>query len=167
MSRREKLSSDEQVTAEFPLMAVLCSKQPSPVPASSLVHVDLAGLSHRGHVRPTNEDHYFAARLERSLKTLATNLSEGILPSSFAETAYGFLVADGMGGMAAGEVASSSALCKLVDLVVNTPDWIMNLNQSEDSAIILKRMTQRFRQIDEDLREQARKDPALTGMGTH
>jgi serine/threonine protein phosphatase PrpC len=148
------------------MTAILRAKPPSPDPASSLVKVDLAASSHCGHVRTTNEDHYFAARIERSLKTLTTNLAEGILPISFEETAYGLLVADGMGGMAAGEVASSSALCKLVELVVNTPDWIMRLNQSEDAAVVLKRMIQRFRQVDDDLREQARNDPALLGMGT-
>jgi protein phosphatase len=163
MGRRQK-PINEQVTAELPLMAILRSEAPGP--ASALVKVDLAALSHRGHVRPTNEDHYFAARIARSLKTLTTNLAEGILPSSFEEAAYALLVADGMGGMAAGEVASSSALCKLVELVVNTPDWIMRLDQSEDSVIIMQRMTQRFRQVDDDLREQARQDPALTGMGT-
>jgi serine/threonine protein phosphatase PrpC len=162
MRRRQKLIN-EQTTSELSA-AVLRLKPPSP--ASALVKVDLAGLSNRGHVRPSNEDHYFAARIERSLKTLTTNLAEGVLPNSFAETAYGLLVADGMGGMAAGEVASSSALCKLVELVVNTPDWIMRLDQSEDSPLVMQRMTQRFRQIDDDLRDQARKDPALAGMGT-
>lgn len=165
MSRRQKLVS-EQVASELPRRAVLRSKPPSPGPASALVKVDLAGLSHGGHVRPTNEDHYFVARIERSLETLTTNLAPGILPNSFAETAYGLLVADGLGSMAAGEVASSSALCKLVELVVKTPDWIMRLDQSEDMGVVLERMTQRFRQIDDDLREQATKNPALGGMGT-
>ena len=165
MSRRQKLIS-ERVTAAPPLLGVPCSKSPPATQASSLVKVDLAGLSNCGHVRPTNEDHYFAARIERSLKTLITNLAEGILPSSFEEAAYGLLVADGMGGMAAGEVASSLALCKLVELVVNTPDWIMRLDQREYGAMVLERMTRRFRQIDDDLREQGRKDPALVGMGT-
>jgi serine/threonine protein phosphatase PrpC len=164
MSRSQELIN-EQVTAELPQAAILRSELPSPG-ASALVKVNVAALSHCGHVRPANEDHYFAARIGRSLKTLHTNLADGILPSSFGETAYALLVADGMGGMAAGEVASSSALCKLVELAVNTPDWIMRLGQSEDAAIVMERMTQRFRQIDDDLREQGRRDPALGGMGT-
>ena len=79
-----------------------------------------------------NEDHYLAVRITRSLETVLTNLTEGILPKSFDETAYGMLVADGMGGMAAGEVASSVALLKLLELVVQTPDWIMKMNQPRE-----------------------------------
>jgi serine/threonine protein phosphatase PrpC len=165
MRQREK-PIDRQVTDELSLTATFRSKLPLPSPPSALVKVDLAGLSHQGHVRPANEDHYFAARIERSLTTLVTNLAEGILPGRFEEIAYGMVVADGIGGMAAGEVASSSAVCKLIELVVNTPDWIMILSQSEDAMIVTQRMTQRFRQIDDDLREQARRDPALVGMGT-
>lgn len=152
--------------ADLSITAGDCSKPVSADPASALVKVDLAGWSHCGHVRAANEDHYFAARMERSLKTLTTNLGEGSLPSSFAEIAYALLVADGLGGMVAGEVASSSALCKLVELVVNTPDWIMRLGRSEDMDVVLDRMTERFRLVDDDLREQGRKDPALGGMGT-
>ena len=61
--------------------------------------------------------------MTRSLEAVLTNLKEGVLPKSFDETAYGMLVADGMGGMAAGEVASSVALLKLLELVVQAPDW--------------------------------------------
>lgn len=155
-----------QDRADVPMTARERSKRPSPNPASARVEVDLAGCSHRGHIRAANEDHYLAARMERSLKALTTNLGEGSLPNSFAETAYALLVADGLGGMAAGEVASSSALCKLVELVVNTPDWIMRLGRSDDMDVVLDRMTERFRLVDDDLREQGRKDPALGGMGT-
>ncbi|HWO02978.1 MAG TPA: hypothetical protein VNS63_27300 [Blastocatellia bacterium] len=90
---------------------------------SSLVHVGLAARSHPGLVRRRNQDHYLAVRIGRSLETLMTNLADGSLARSFDETAYGLLVADGMGGMAAGEVASSIALLTLVELAVNTPDW--------------------------------------------
>lgn len=135
-------------------------------PASSLVEVDLAALTHRGHVRANNEDHYLAVRFSRSLETLFTNVAEGLLEPSFDETGYGMLVADGIGGMAAGEVASRTALCKLVELVVKTPDWFMKLHRRDDFAIVMQRMTQRFRQIDETLREQAENDRTLAGMGT-
>jgi serine/threonine protein phosphatase PrpC len=149
-------------TAEFePLLAELPYRIPT-----GRVEVDLAAQSHQGHVRESNEDHYLAVRITRSLETVLTNLRDGVLPKSFDETAYGMLVADGMGGAAAGEVASSVALLKLLELVVQTPDWIMRMNQRENAATVMKRMTHRFRQVDDELREQGESNPTFHGMGT-
>jgi len=133
---------------------------------TALVQVDLAAQSHQGHIRDNNEDHYLALRMTRSLETVMTNMAEGLLPRSFDETAYGMLVADGMGGMSAGEVASNVALLKLLELVVGTPDWIMNMNRRENAAIVMRRMTHRFRQIDDELRRQGEANRSLQGMGT-
>jgi protein phosphatase len=105
-------------------------------------------------------------RFRRSLETLFTNVDEGILEPYFQEIGYGLLVADGMGGMVAGEVASRMALCKLVELAVNTPDWIMRWDESDDAAQVMQRMRQRFRDVDNSLREQAEADKSLLGMGT-
>jgi len=135
-------------------------------PASAEVKVEIAAASHRGHVRENNEDHYLAVRFHRALETLCTNVEDGIIEPGFYEIGYGMLVADGMGGMAAGEVASRIALCKLVELVVNTPDWMMQLNHRDDISVVMQRMVQRFRQIDATLREQAESDSSLLGMGT-
>src|SRR5262245_32833648 len=132
---------------------------------SSLVEVDLAAQSHIGSVRSQNEDHFLAVRVERSLQTVLSNLPRGVLPHTFDETAYGMCVADGMGGMPAGELASSMALRKLVELVVTTPDWILRMNERK-AAVVKRRMIQRFRRIDAALREQGERDPRLSGMGT-
>ena len=136
------------------------------IPPSSQVKVEVYGATHRGHVRDNNEDHYLAVHFHRSLDILCTNLEESNLDKSFNETGYGMLVADGMGGMAAGEVASRMALCTLVELVVNTPDWIMKFNQSKDESTVMQRITQRFRQVDDALRDQAEQDTSMFGMGT-
>jgi PPM family protein phosphatase len=143
----------------------LADSHPHNVP-STLVQVDLAAQSHEGLVRENNEDHYLVVRITRSLETVLTNLSEGVLPKRFGETAAGMMVADGMGGMAAGEVASSAALLKLMELAVQTPDWVMKINQSDNAATVMRRMTQRFRAIDNELRERGESDHALSGMGT-
>jgi protein phosphatase len=135
-------------------------------PGSALIQVEVAATTHRGHVRDNNEDHYLVVRFKRSLETLFTNIDEGIIDPSFDEIGYGLLVADGMGGMAAGEVASRMALCKLVELVVNTPDWIMKLDQRDAADEIMRRMSRRFQQLDDVLREQAEADRTLLGMGT-
>jgi protein phosphatase len=158
-------SNGEDETIE--IIPLTPSAQTSVVaPKVSFPEVDIAAATHRGLIRANNEDHYLALRVTRSLETLFTNVSEGMLEPSFNEIGYGMLVADGMGGMASGEVASRTALCKLVDLVVNTPDWFMKINHNEGAAVVMDRMTQRFRQIDKTLREQASRDRSLSGMGT-
>lgn len=161
----ESKSVNERDTAELHTV-VTSSTAPSHDTASALVQVDLGGLSHQGKVRLNNEDHYLVVRANRSLETLLTNLETDVLPPRFEETGYGMPVADGMGGMAAGEVASRLALLTLVELVVNTPDWIMRMDQRENAERVMQRLTQRFRLVDAALKEEARSDPKLIGMGT-
>src|SRR5262245_19108555 len=132
---------------------------------SSLVEVDLGALSHPGKVRCTNEDHCLVARVNRSFRVVLTNLPPGEVPDRCAEIGYGMLVADGMGGHAAGEIASRKAISVLTDLVLQTPDWIMRLDE-QWACEVLRRMEERFRQVEEALVEQAQADPDLAGMGT-
>jgi protein phosphatase len=132
---------------------------------SALVEVDLGGASHAGKVRPNNEDHFFVARFDRAMQTLLTNLRPGLVPDRAGETAYGMLVADGIGGAVAGEVASSTAVSAMLDLVLRTPDWIMRLDE-EEIRVVLQRFEQRFRAVARVLVQKADDDPSLAGMGT-
>ena len=129
-------------------------------------NVDLGALSHRGHVRENNEDSYLVVRFGRSLENLVTNLEDALLEQSYLVTGYGMLVADGMGGVAGGEIASRLALSKLVELVVDTSDWVLSLRRQEDVNLVLNRMTERFLQIDSAVRREADHDYTLQGMGT-
>lgn len=130
------------------------------------VDVDLGALSHQGHVRANNEDSYLVCRFGRSLENLITNLDDELLEQSYTVTGYGMLVADGMGGIAGGEIASRLALSKLVELVVDTSDWVLSLKQQKDVNTVLDRMTERFLQIDSAVRREADHDYTLKGMGT-
>jgi protein phosphatase len=104
-------------------------------------------------------------RVERRIQPLLSNLPEDIALRAEDETAYGMVVADGMGGMPAGDVASRMALSTLVDLVIKTPDWILRMNRRK-AAVVKRRMIQRFRVVDRALREHGDRDPRLSGMGT-
>ncbi len=113
------MAGDQDDTAEMP---ALREGAAPPVPgASSLVTVDLAALTDPGKLRTNNEDHYFAGRFQRSMRTLSTNVPRGAMPDTYDETVYAMLVADGVGGSAAGEIASRTAIQALVDLVLETP----------------------------------------------
>jgi protein phosphatase len=133
--------------------------------ASPAAQVDLAALSHPGKVRPNNEDHFLVVRFHRALQTLLTNLPEGLVPPRAEEAGYGLVVADGLGGMAAGEVASRSAIGTLINLALATPDWVLTGGGPEVERV-MRRMAERYRRVDAALREQASADPSLAGMGT-
>jgi protein phosphatase len=136
-----------------------------PETGSARVQVDLAALSHPGLVRAANEDHYLVQRFGRTLETLLTSLPADQLPARFEEVGYGLLVADGLGGAAAGELASRTAISTLISLVLHTPDWILSDELPETEQVML-RMAERYRRIDAALRDEADGDPGLAGMGT-
>jgi serine/threonine protein phosphatase PrpC len=137
----------------------------SPHFGSARVQVDLGALSHQGLVRSNNEDHYVVVRLGRMLETLLTNVPAGQLPDRAEEVGYGLLVADGIGGASAGEVASRLAITTLINLVLRTPDWIFSTG-AQAAETVKQRMAERYQQIDAALRDQSARDPGLSGMGT-
>jgi serine/threonine protein phosphatase PrpC len=157
------MGSDQEDTAEQPALQEPASRPAAG--ASSLVEVDFAALSHPGKVRRNNEDHFIVTRFDRTMRTLLTNLPEGEVPERYAETVYGMLVADGVGGAAGGEIASRTAIHALVDLVIETPDWIMRLDEPL-AREVLQRMERRFQRVREVLVERAKADPSLRGMAT-
>jgi protein phosphatase len=151
-------------TVEVP--AVLApSAAESPQAWTSLVKVDLGALTNPGRVRSNNEDHFLAARFGRSLLTLRTNLPAGAVPDKFDDVGYVLVVADGVGGSSAGEVASSLAIAAGINLTLKSPKWNMVMS-AEEVREHLEKMPYLFRQIDQILTERARSDAALAGMST-
>jgi serine/threonine protein phosphatase PrpC len=131
----------------------------------SMVKVDFGAVTHAGKVRKNNEDHYLVGRLGRSLEPLMTNMPAGQLPERLAEYGHGMLVADGMGGEAAGEVASRMAINLLVKLIIETAKWGRRLDKQEAEALAA-RMEGYYRAIHTELVHQAEINPAVTGIGT-
>lgn len=148
-----------------PVKTVPLLAPPAATP-SSAVDVDFAGLSHPGRVRLNNEDHFYLCRFGRFIQTAQTNLPNADDISRSEEIGFGMAVADGMGGRAAGEVASQLAINALLDLVVLTPDWILRPETDVLSQKVLQRTKDRFLQVNQALTERADADPTLRGFGT-
>jgi serine/threonine protein phosphatase PrpC len=151
-------------TVEFQAVARSASAT-APALTSLQVAVDLGVATHPGLVRPNNEDSYLVLRADRSLETLATNLSVGEIPTSTSERSYGMVVADGMGGHAGGEVASHIALRAVAEHVLATADWIMR-DVADHAGRIEERMSERFLAADQAVQDEAERSPRLAGMGT-
>jgi protein phosphatase len=161
-----KNASDSNDTIEMELSARGKSTLEAPQPYSSLVEVDVAGRSHCGKVRPNNEDHFLIVRFGRYLEPLDTNLPVNDRPALSAESGYGMVVADGIGGSASGELASTMAINTLINLVLRTPDWILRQDDDASAQRALRRASERFREINTALSEHAHSDPKLRGFGT-
>jgi PPM family protein phosphatase len=154
----------DQDTVETP-MPVAAPVSGAPPTNSAQIEVDVGALSHQGLVRPNNEDHYLVVRFGRTLERLLTNLPDDQIPQQSDEAGYALLVADGVGGSAAGEVASELAISTLFRLALHTPDWIFGTGEKL-SERVERRMAERYRQVDATLREESEANPRLSGMGT-
>jgi protein phosphatase len=132
---------------------------------SSVVRARFAALSHPGKVRQINEDHYLITKLDRGQETLLTNLPESDVPQPFREWGYGMVVADGMGGAARGEVASSLAISTLVQLGQHFGKWNLRINDRVAQEVI-ERVESFYQSVGEVVAEEGHADPSLAGMGT-
>jgi protein phosphatase len=133
---------------------------PSPLPA----HMTFGALSHQGNLRTNNEDHYIVVQRRRSRSVLLTNLPGKV--TDFAEDQVHLLaVADGMGGAACGEVASTMALRTAFELGHSAVKWIFKVNEKEIEEL-KEQIETILRLVHKTLIERGQFDQNLAGMGT-
>lgn len=136
-----------------------------PNPYSSLVAVDVFAMSDKGLVRTQNEDHFLVIRGGRAIETVMSNLGESQPGQIFEESAFAMVVADGVGGESAGDVASRQAIYTLLSLALHTPDWNFRWGPKERNTVMW-RMKDRFRRVNAALLRDAAAHATLTGMCT-
>ncbi len=129
------------------------------------VTVEAFGLSDTGHVRASNEDHFLIARIGRYFETVGTSLPAGEVPARADEAGYALIVADGMGGHAAGELASRLTIRELVRVALALPDWIVRLDPATVEQAT-ERSEARITSAHEALMAEGRREPELQGMGS-
>jgi len=159
-------ASFEIETAEYDFaisQSALDSGKPKPV--SSSVHFEYGAVSETGKVRDKNEDHFLVSKVSRKQEVLSTNVARDHIPTLTAEDGYAMLVADGMGGMAAGEVASRLTITTALKLIQKSPKWGFKINKKE-ARELFERVSQHLRDIDQALTAQSEADHRLFGMGT-
>jgi protein phosphatase len=156
---------DLEKTPRLPVWELIRQEEQSLRVAKSALEVELHAVSHPGKVRAANEDHYLALRVGRSMDALATNLPPEDLPRRVEEQGWVLVVADGIGGRAAGERASRRAITSLIEVATRVPNWVLHLDK-EYAEDILERAGAYFAKVDAVLEREAEDDPSLSGMGT-
>jgi serine/threonine protein phosphatase PrpC len=122
------------------------------------------GLSDRGQIRKSNEDCFVIAELARTLQVHHTNLSQSKATFS-CHRGHVFLVADGVGGSQAGEVASGLTVKTIEEFLLNTLKRFSNLQASEKQAILRDLQSALFH-ADSRIFEETATHPEWRGMGT-
>jgi protein phosphatase len=122
------------------------------------------GLSDRGQVRPTNEDQFAIVELARTMHVHQTNHPQARAKYS-SHRGHVFLVADGMGGHEAGEVASSLTVETIEEYLLNTLKRFSNLQNNEEPNA-LKELQAALIQADARIFAETEKHPQWHGMGT-
>jgi serine/threonine protein phosphatase PrpC len=135
-----------------------------PPPGPHTLLLNSYGLSHQGQVRKANEDHFLVAELGRMLTIQKTNLPQAKAKRS-CHRGYVLVVADGMGGANAGEVASGLTVEIVEEFLLNTLKRFSNLQAGEERNAMNELQNALFR-ADARIFEETVKHPEWFGMGT-
>jgi serine/threonine protein phosphatase PrpC len=133
----------------------------APVP----VKFSFGAGTERGKVRDNNEDHFLVARLAKTMQVCKSSLPDDGSYHFSDEEGYIMVVADGMGGAAAGERASALAVDSLESFVLNAFKWFLHLGGNEQS-ILFDELRKALERADRSVIARAQADPRLIGMGT-
>jgi serine/threonine protein phosphatase PrpC len=153
-----------------PTQAAAPSPSRQDVPWWSPARADICARSHTGLVRENNEDAYILYRIGRWLEPIDSNLDAERLPPRSEDTAHLMLLADGVGGHRAGEVASQSALATAMELIQRAPRWALRFDDPATRDTEIREMVERGHRyiagVQETLRRRIESDPTLEGMAT-
>jgi protein phosphatase len=121
------------------------------------------GVTDRGRRRDRNEDQFLIATLTQALRVRESSVeTKGVHCGE--PRGHLFVVADGMGGHAAGDQASTLAVRTVEAFVVDSLNWCARLRG--DGVALLEEFQKAVQRADDDVVTATREHPELRGMGT-
>jgi protein phosphatase len=137
-----------------------------PVRKPSDDEIDVYGLTHRGKVRPDNQDHFLICALRKQMVVHQTSLPDtDRLMVGPQRLAFLAMVADGVGGGAKGEEASRLALEGVTQYVADTMRCYYALGSADDEEFY-RSLQEGALQCHAELRQRGEEDPEYHGMAT-
>jgi len=98
--------------------------------------IDVFGLTHKGNVRPNNQDQFLLASIHKRVNIVLTSLPEAHRhPLADERLAFIAMVADGVGGLQGGEEASATALDAVMKYVSHSMDCYYRADSAEERFI--------------------------------
>jgi PPM family protein phosphatase len=122
------------------------------------------GVTDPGKCRSNNEDQFLVAILDKALKVLQTSLPQPRTRHG-SDRSYLLVVADGMGGEAAGEEASAVALSSVEEYVLDALKWFSCCQQRDDDEVV-SQFRDAIGRAHQRVCFQSRERPEQRGMGT-
>ena len=132
-------------------------------PAAAVVRAEFGARSQRGRLQPGNDDHYLVLRLAQRLDPIATSLSSVDLPHPFEQSAYGAVVADGIGHNGTGSVAARLAIGTLAALAFRFGHWNMRIDP-RTAADVIEQSEWLYRRTNDAIVQRSHTDEHLAGM---
>ncbi|HET7904702.1 MAG TPA: protein phosphatase 2C domain-containing protein [Candidatus Eisenbacteria bacterium] len=134
------------------------------------IRVEISARTDRGLRRESNQDAYLVFRTGRFLQRVQSSIPEEEIESRHEVAGHIMAVADGMGGAAAGEVASSGALTEAFRLILRSPKWLLSLDDPLTREVEIRSFFERTKGyitgVHDALIRQGAADPKVAGMGT-
>jgi protein phosphatase len=128
------------------------------------IAVQSFGRTDAGRVRKSNEDQFLIAELARTMWIHQSSLSQPQIQYG-GHRAHIFLVADGMGGHNAGEVASALSVSTVVGFILNVLRRFSNLRRAEEAAV-LEEFQNAIQKAHARVIDEGSHHPEFSGMGT-
>ncbi|MDP9177958.1 MAG: protein phosphatase 2C domain-containing protein [Gemmatimonadota bacterium] len=136
---------------------------PGPRPLDS--QLDVYGLTHPGKKRPNNEDHFLICALQKRMQVYHTSLPDTSHLGANERMAFLIMVADGVGGAAAGEEASRLAL-EAVTRYVSGALHCYYTSDPHDDTNFMHELEQAALKVHNEIAATSASDRSLRGMAT-